>query len=214
MIRYENDKKYAYFEGLKYTRDDKTGYYLNSTNRKRLHRAVWEHYNGSIPSGFHVHHNDRDKGNNEINNLKLLPHSKHTTIHGYERADEHYQEMCDNLSENARPKANEWHKSKEGKEWHRNHYKKIKDKLLKEVTLKCEYCGEEYTAPESTQSRFCSNKCKSAWRRKEGLDLETRICEYCGNEFKANKYRTARTCSKSCAAYLFKKFPWMQDKKH
>ena len=41
-------EKYQYFNGLKFTRDDKTGYYLNSTIRKRMHRYVWEFYNGQI----------------------------------------------------------------------------------------------------------------------------------------------------------------------
>lgn len=25
---------------------------------RRLHRAVWEHHNGKIPNGYHVHHKD------------------------------------------------------------------------------------------------------------------------------------------------------------
>ena len=37
--------KEIWFNGIKFTKDDKTGYYLNSSIRKRLHRYVWElHY--------------------------------------------------------------------------------------------------------------------------------------------------------------------------
>ena len=57
--------KYQYFNGLKFTRDDKTGYYLNSTIEKRMHRYVWEFYNGPIPKGYDIHHKDEDKANNE-----------------------------------------------------------------------------------------------------------------------------------------------------
>ena len=65
MISYKSNGKFAYFNGLKFTRDDKTGYYLNSTIRKRLHRCVWEYYNGEIPKGYHIHHKDNDKSNND-----------------------------------------------------------------------------------------------------------------------------------------------------
>ena len=39
---------------------------------RRLHRAVWEHHNGKIPNGYHVHHKDGDRNNNDISNLELL----------------------------------------------------------------------------------------------------------------------------------------------
>ena len=42
-------EKYQYYNGLKFTRDEKTGYYLNATNRIRMHRYVWECINGPIP---------------------------------------------------------------------------------------------------------------------------------------------------------------------
>lgn len=191
-------EKYQYFNGLKFTRDEKTGYYLNSTIRKRIHRYVWEHYKGEIPKGYHVHHMDHDKSNNDINNLRLVPSSKHATMHGYERADEHYQEMIDNLDNNARPKASEWHGSKEGIEWHKKQYEKTKDRFKQEREFKCEVCGNNFKSTQ-TRSRFCSNKCKSAYRRNSGVDDIIIKCEQCGNDFKANKYSKVRFCSKSCS---------------
>jgi sugar lactone lactonase YvrE len=70
-------QKYQHFNGIKFTRDEKTGYYLNSTIRKRLHRYVWEFYNGKIPEGYQIHHKDKDKSNNDISNLELMPFSAH-----------------------------------------------------------------------------------------------------------------------------------------
>ena len=35
-------EKYIYFKGDKYTLDEDTHYYLNSTKRKRLHVAIYE----------------------------------------------------------------------------------------------------------------------------------------------------------------------------
>lgn len=49
-------EKYQFFDGKKFTRDDKTGYYLCSTGdennvRKRMHVYVWEYFNGPISKG-------------------------------------------------------------------------------------------------------------------------------------------------------------------
>lgn len=215
MIRYEQDGKFAYFNGLKFTRDDKTGYYLNSTIRKRLHRYVWEYFNGPIPAGHHIHHKDGDKNNNNIENLVLVKHSKHVRLHGILNSmDSEWLEWArDNMNKKARPAASKWHSSEEGKEWHRKHYNKMKDKLHAKVTKVCDYCGKEYEGLPRKTARFCSNKCKSAWRRKVGLDNETRTCAYCGKEFKTNKYSKTKCCSKSCSKRLYPRLPQLRQSK-
>lgn len=192
-------QKYQYFNGIKFTRDDKTGYYRNSTLRKRMHRYVWEYYNGSIPEGYHIHHKDKDKSNNDISNLEAIPFSAHAKIHNTEKAQLRYGEMVVNLIENAQPKAVEWHKSEEGRQWHKEQYERTKHKLHPEQTMVCEMCGKEYVGKVSTENRFCSNKCRAAWRRKSGADNETRICACCGAEFITNKYTKVQTCSRACA---------------
>jgi hypothetical protein len=74
MIIYENG--YAIVNNLKFRKDKKTGYYLCGKlvngKRPRLHRYIWELFNGTIPKGYDVHHKDHNKDNNEINNLELL----------------------------------------------------------------------------------------------------------------------------------------------
>lgn len=192
-------QKYQYFNGVKFTRDDKTGYYLNSTLRKRMHRYVWEYYNGEIPKGYQIHHKDKDKSNNDISNLEAVPVSEHAKAHSIEKATLRRKEMIDNLNVNARPKAIEWHKSAEGRQWHKEQYERTKEKLHPEKQMICEMCGAEYTAKVSAENRFCSGKCKAAWRRKSGVDNETRICAFCGKEFTANKYAKTETCSRTCA---------------
>ena len=57
------------------------GYY-RSTDRKGtqlLHRYVWETERGDIPSGHDVHHLDKDKTNNSIDNLECLLKAEHTS---------------------------------------------------------------------------------------------------------------------------------------
>lgn len=191
--------KFQFFDGKKFTRDEKTGYYLCSTQnddgiRKRMHVYVWEYYNGKIPQGCHVHHIDEDRSNNDISNLRLLPEFEHLSLHGKEKAEQDYERIIENLNINARPKAGEWHRSAEGREWHKRHYEKMKNKFYVKKKFICEQCGEEF---ESTKagSRFCSNKCRAAWRRKSGVDDVKKICVDCGGIYIANKYAETKYCS-------------------
>ena len=137
-------EKYLFFDGKKFTRDDKTGYYLCSTGdennvRKRMHVYVWEYFNGPISKGYHIHHIDGDKSNNDIQTLRK------------------------NMAK-ATVMAKEWHNSNEGHEWHKKHYEQMKEKLHIPKRFVCEYCNKEFVNTQ-INSRFCSNKCKSAWRR-------------------------------------------------
>ena len=65
------------FDGLSYYR---CGFYFQRKGR-RLHRAVWEKYNGKVPDGYHVHHIDGDRSNNNIENLALMEGHDHLSEH-------------------------------------------------------------------------------------------------------------------------------------
>lgn len=191
--------KFVYLDGLKFTRDDKTGYYLNARTHKRLHRYVWEKFNGEIPEGFEIHHIDGDKDNNDISNLIIMEKRWHARLHSLNKANTMYDRIIDNLNNNARPAACEWHGSEKGRRWHKEHYEIMKEKLHKEKNFVCDFCGKEFSAVDNGATRFCSNKCKSAYRRRSGVDNETRKCECCGKEFEVNKYSKQRFCSRSCS---------------
>ena len=202
--------KCLYYDGLKFTKDEETGYYLNSTIRKRIHRYVWEKERGPIPEGFHIHHINHDKSDNRIENLELVKANEHHKYHGEIRAITDYDKLVKNLEEVARPKASEWHGSAEGLEWHKKQYEATKDKLHEKVALTCDHCGEEFSNIKRT--RFCSNKCKSAWRRESGIDNEIRVCVECGNEFTINKYKKTQCCSRSCSNKHFPRLPSLKSK--
>ena len=72
------------FDNHKFIKDNTTGYYHahygNTT--KLLHRVVWEHFNGTIPEYYHVHHIDKNKDNNDISNLELIECHAHLSEHG------------------------------------------------------------------------------------------------------------------------------------
>ena len=203
-VTYLESGKFATFQGKRYCRDEHTGYYLNSHESKRLHRAVWEAYNGAIPDGFEIHHIDHDKGNNAISNLAMVSAEEHRKIHAEELTEEQQQFKRDNVLINAMPKAVEWHHSAAGRLWHISQYERVKEKLHKKIMSKCAVCGKAFEAFENTHAKFCSNNCKSAARRKSGVDSETRTCAFCGGEFIANKYARTRCCSRRCANLLRK----------
>lgn len=201
-IQYVDNGDVAIFDNLSFRKDKRTGYFLNAKTHKRLHVYVWEYFNGSIPNGYHIHHKDFNKNNNELENLELLSASEHSKLHSNSWSKERYERQAKILKEKAIPKATEWHKSEDGREWHKEHYEQMKDKWYKKDDFVCLNCGKIFTAVVSGQNKFCSNKCKSAYRRKSGVDNEKRKCEVCGAEFTTNKYSKAKTCSRSCRNFL------------
>lgn len=196
-IEYIENGDVAIYNGYKFRRDKRTGYYLSSRRingkRKRLHVYVWECERGEIPEGYHVHHKDEDKANNDISNFVLLTGKKHVGLHATEHAESKHDEVLQNLRENAIPASKEWHRSEAGREWHKQHYERIKDQLYIKRDFKCLNCGKEFTSPQAG-AKFCSNNCKSAYRRKTGADDTTKICVACGEEYRANKYQQTKYC--------------------
>lgn len=217
MVKYDIDKKHAYFNQFTFTRDNKTGYFLSSkkidNKRKRLHVYIWECNNGKIPDGYEIHHKDENKFNNEIENLEMLTSKNHSKIHAenFKNDIERVAKAKENLIKNLIPKAIEWHKSKSGREWHKEHYEKHKNKLhiIEEYT--CLYCGKKFKTLKGN-NKFCSNNCKSAWRRKQGTDNIIKTCAICGKSFEGNKYAKSKTCSIECGRK--QRIQTMQNKEH
>lgn len=188
------------YDGIRFYRDKK-GYWLSEkvgskNHPKRLHVYVWEKYNGPVLKDHHIHHIDHNTDNNEIENLVMLSQFDHLSLHGQIESNKAISRK--NIAK-AQQKSVEWHKSAKGKEWHAEHYEEMKDKLHTKINLKCLVCGKEVTVNRGgTVNKFCSNNCKSKYRRDLGLDNITSICVLCGKEFTKNKYSKAAHCSKSC----------------
>lgn len=145
--------KYIEYRGVSFCRDDKTGYYLNSTIRKRLHRYVWECEVGEIPAGFQVHHIDEDKANNNIHNLALMTASAHQKLHGQ---DEKRKSLHRQLVAKARIYAIAWHKSDAGRKWHSE---QSKGRIIPRSEKACPICGQLFAGTK--QQKFCGNNCKA-----------------------------------------------------
>jgi hypothetical protein len=58
-----------------------TSIYVKGDKRKSLHRYIWEEANGLIPEGYHIHHIDGNRKNNELINLQLVTPGEHNKIH-------------------------------------------------------------------------------------------------------------------------------------
>lgn len=182
--------------------DNGNGYFYNSWRRMYLHRYIWEKENGPIPQGYDVHHIDHDKNNNSINNLTILTRKEHLYLHEESLSEEQKEKRRKHMLTTVHEAAKEWHKSEKGKEWHKNHYNNCKYKLQVIKQFKCQCCDDIFEAIDNGANKFCSNKCKSKYRRLKGLDLIDKHCEYCGTLFKTNKHKKSKCCSRSCANRL------------
>lgn len=175
------------------------GFYFQNKG-KRLHRAVWEYYNGEIPKGFHVHHKDGNRANNAIENLELMDGKEHCRMHSDNEVNKNrLRSVC----AEGRAAAMAWHHSEEARELGRKNAHYMHDH--QPISLICENCGELYETKNLSGSRFCSNACKSAYRRASGVDNETRTCPECGKKFEVNKYDKRVCCSRKCAWQARKK---------
>jgi hypothetical protein len=185
-----NGKTYYLYDGERYF----------SKGTKRLHRVVWEFYNGRIPKGYHVHHVNGITTDNRIENLNLISETLHLRFEGKKRFKNN-DEWVKEFQEKGIESAKEWHKSKEGIEWHKKH---AKDKMFGKWDLpntNCVQCNSIFK-PKAHHNKFCSNNCKSKYRRSTGIDNIQRKCECCKNEFTINKYTRTQTCSDKCRREL------------
>jgi hypothetical protein len=154
---------FVIYDEIKFNKDKKTGYYLSNRKvngtRIRLHRYVWIKFNGGIPKDYHIHHIDHNKDNNDISNLILISKQEHSIHHGKNNV-----EKMRIMAEENRHLTKEWHGSLEGKEWHKQHYENVKDKMHIRLIKNCLCCGIEFET--NSHGKFCHNNCKSKYRRK------------------------------------------------
>ena len=189
---------YQEFNGVRFYLNSSTGYWERARGvPRKMHVYVWEFYFGKLPDGYCIHHKDGDKGNNDIENLQLMTFKEHASLHAQKSDHTAFVE-----------KSRGWHKTDVAREVSRqNGYATSAEWPTRTYT--CEYCGATFEVKSPrTDYRFCSNKCKSAWRRQSGVDDEHRTCVVCGGEFVVNKYSKTLCCSRKCSS------AFRRNKKH
>ena len=75
-----------------------------------------------------------------------------------------------------------------------------KQQIEQPQTFICKICGKDFLAVKSEKNYFCSEKCRSADKRKRRQ--EERICIICGQKFSTVKSNKTQTCSPKCANKL------------
>jgi len=66
------------YDNIKWHKNN--GYYVNSKHGS-LHRYIYTKYNGPIPKGYVVHHDNEDKLDNTPKNLIAMTLSEHNILH-------------------------------------------------------------------------------------------------------------------------------------
>lgn len=171
--------------------------YANKKSPIYLHRQVWKDAYGEIPKGYHIHHVDGDTSNNKISNLVCVKVSFHAKTH-YD-SDVQRKEKNKIHLDNIRHLTKKWHASEEGK---RQHAEAAAQAYKNFVSIEkiCEFCKEKFFPKKNgNQDKFCSAKCKSAFRRISGVDDIQKQCPVCKQNFISNKYNKNVCCSRTCA---------------
>jgi len=188
------NKHQIHFNKKFYIDKDK-GYWISTTCPKiRAHAWVWINNRGSIPKGCHIHHKDGDKSNNSIENLELMAQSEHLKLH---MLTPERRKQSKDAADKYRHLTKAWHASEEGRAWHKAHGI-IAWSERKPITITCKVCNNQ-AQTKTYHQEFCSNSCKSKWRRDQGLDDIQKMCPSCNIEFMSNKYANTVYCSKPCA---------------
>lgn len=145
----------------KFYQDKKTGYWISTTSpRIRAHVWVWKYCYGIIKKGFHIHHMDGNKSNNDISNLKCINVKEHLKEHDSD------QRRAKNLIHinSIRCKTKEWHASEEGLKWHKEHGLKTWQER-KSFNINCLMCGSEVET-KTYHQKFCHQNCKAKYGRR------------------------------------------------
>ena len=201
-------QKIITFNGVEYRLMGTGRYYLSQSNTNRgrknpkgLHTAIWEFYSGKkVPKGYCVHHKDGDVFNNEYSNLECISIREHMQYHSrknYENPE--YRQKNRIALSHAQEAAKEWHKSEEGRAWHREHASSI-DWTPKYECI-CIQCGKYFKSCHKG-AKFCCDECGEKYR---ATDLRyTAVCKQCGKEFRYGKRKPSspdrQFCCKSCRA--------------
>ena len=129
-----------------------------------LHIDVWKYHHGenSIPKGYHVHHKNFNKADNNIENLQLLTHSEHSKLHGLARP--FIKHICENcgkafFSRKRHVKAIRFCSNKCKGEWQRASGKYNEQRI-------CMVCGNKFMVYKYDKTMTCSHECRSKIRKR------------------------------------------------
>ena len=191
---YKNDIYYLQSIGRYYQRDRSKAH---PKQERILHRVVWTDHYGAIPKGKHIHHKDGDWKNNSIFNLELVDPQPHAAHHLRSKwKDPEFRRRAMERIPNFVAKSLAWHRSPEGREWHRKNGIAAWVGRPKSM-CRCCVCQKQFFAFHK-RARFCSKECQNKNFAGQYFDRPA-VCKVCGKEFMASRYSLALYCGKPCA---------------
>lgn len=188
-------EKSVIYDGRTFILGTAKRYYFATFKGKQisLHRYKYTKEVGPIPPGWEIHHKDKNYLNNDTDNLEALPTAQH-----YEKQREENAQRMREIQVIGKTFAKAWHGGPEGLRWHDEHYLQVKDKLHSTVNRTCSQCSTKINTTRKTGNAFCSNTCKSAWRRANKPDKKLATCPTCDTQFETLKYLPNTYCSLKC----------------
>ena len=136
--------------------------YFAKTSRALIHRVIWIYCKGDIPKGYHIHHIDGNKANNQIENLQLISPSEHQSLHHIISKQKKYScKFCGKKFLSSAPSRPTFCSAKCYYSWQKETQAEIK---------KCPICGKEFTAYKYyPKKQCCSKSCSNrlAWQKRK-----------------------------------------------
>lgn len=160
-------------DGIWFSRSGGNEYYWAKVEgaSRSLHKHIWESSNGTTPRGYQIHHIDGNPANNKIGNLECILASDHARMHLAERIANGTLDAVKSL-ELAREAAKVWHKSPEGRDWHRRNA--LEHPATRETEeYVCSICGSKYERAKREYMRHnCSPACYQKQLRRERKGIQ------------------------------------------
>ena len=147
-----NGKRWHSYGGY-YERTDKS---VRPKRTVRLHRAVWEHHNGPIPDGWHVHHLNEDKRDNSIANLACMPHGAHSQEHRVLQRDRSGWRKPEPFCVSCADCGSDLLRRIRQSEYVCRRCQQIRADRRRESWRDCQECGKPF---QSRAGNFCSQRC-------------------------------------------------------
>jgi hypothetical protein len=122
-----------------------------------LHRAVWQHHNGPIPAGVHIHHKDGNPDNNAIENLEAIDGREHVREHGLVAPHLKSQERLA-LLDRIREASHESRRTEENRAKASAKARVYAASLS--IAIVCAECGTPAIA-HNGRAKYCSKRCCS-----------------------------------------------------
>lgn len=198
------------FNGIKYVLLGNGKYYLSTSktnagrmDAKSLHVAVYEFFSGKkVPKGFIVHHEDGNHFNNDFSNLKCISREQHRLIHFKEKSDRGKTPKQKRHLSKIRRLATAWHKSAEGRLWHKQNAIHVAEKRRNTfIEHNCIICNVKFLSNDN-RTKFCSVRCQGRHRRKTRVEFSSN-CIVCSKRFTAlesiPRSKNRKTCSNQCS---------------